>query len=86
MIVRRKVLRGKPFQICCSDLIDMSALQSMNNGYNWICVFQDSMSNYIFLNPMRQKSKKNMIESLDKFLATIPSNFTCEKLWTDEGK
>ena len=83
---RRQIVRKKPYQTIASDLIDVSSMAVYNKGLKWICLIVDIFSEKIFLKGLKQKSTVEMKECMTEFLKTVPSQFTVELMWTDEGK
>ena len=83
---RRQIVRKKPYQTVASDLIDVSSMAVYNKGLKWICLIVDIFSEKIFLKGLKQKSTVEMKECMTEFLKTVPSQFTVELMWTDEGK
>ena len=83
---RRQIVRKKPYQTIASDLIDVSSMAVYNKGLKWICLIVDIFSEKIFLKGLKQKSTVEMKECMTEFLKTVPSQFTVELMWTDEGE
>ena len=84
--VRRMTLRKlPPFRIVVSDLLEMQSFAKFNSSMRFVALFQDQFSNHLTLLPIKTKGKQSMIECFDAFLASIPSEFKCEKLLCDRG-
>ena len=83
---RRQIVRKKPYQTIASDLIDVSSMAVYNKGLKWIYLIVDIFSEKIFLKGLKQKSTVEMKECVTEFLKTVPSQFTVELMWTDEGE
>ena len=81
--VRRQINRMYPNESWSADLVDLSALSVFNNGVNFLLSVVDFFSLYAFVRPMKQKTKKNMLEAFDSIFDEAQS--TCVNLHTDDG-
>lgn len=65
-----------------ADLADMSSLSKFNNGIKFLLVVIDIFSRYLWVQPLKNKKAKEVIEGLKLILQ---KGRKCKKLRTDKG-
>ncbi|XP_048583960.1 uncharacterized protein LOC125563136 [Nematostella vectensis] len=65
-----------------TDLCDMQALRSYNDGYNYLLTVIDVLSKYAWVVPLKDKTGKRLVEA---FESIFEGGRQPEKLQTDDG-
>lgn len=65
------------------DLADMSNIASENDQFRYLLVVVDIFSKYLWIQVLKNKSAKVVVEAMKKILA---GNRKCKKIRTDKGK
>ena len=59
------------------DLIDMQTTSDANRPYNFLLVYQDHMTKFVVLRPIKRKTAKEVVNQLfDIFVFLVPLTFT----------
>ena len=84
--LRRKIIKKDIWEGLSSDLIDVQAMASKNNGKKWILILTDNFSAYTVLEPLTTKGKLDVREGLVKAFAQLPcSKSDIKRIHTDQG-
>lgn len=67
-----------------ADLFDMSKFQKWNEGIRYIILVIDTLSKYVWLRPLKQKTGHEVTEAFKDIMAK--SGRTPQRLITDKGK
>lgn len=79
---RRVVLKGLA-DLWQADLIEMIPYSSVNNGYKYILTVINAFSKYVYLEPLRNKTGKDVTIAMQKILST--ASVKPRNLQTDNG-
>ena len=82
--VRRPIKVARPGAILGSDICDLTGdIAKHNDGHRYILVLIDLFSRKVHLTPLKNKTCKNVAQSLDKYLQNSPHRYT--HFFSDEG-
>ena len=81
---RRKVLVLRIDECWASDLIQIDSLANQNQGFQYILTVLDLFSRKLWVRKLKQKSKKEMEQSLRSIIQENGGR-SPYKLWTDDG-
>ena len=84
---RRKIL-NLPFYNLSVDLKDLSKLSPYNDNHKWILVAIDSGSRFMFAEPLKNKSAREVVNGLKRIFVTMKARGQPypHSVITDEGK
>lgn len=85
---RRVIIRGYD-DLWQADLVDMRAYSHINSGYQYILTVIDTFSKYVWAEPLKSKSGKDVVNAFHKITSSGIGKMQYRKprnLQTDDGK
>lgn len=84
---RKTIVRGL-WDLCQADLIDMQPYAKENNGFKYILIVINCFSKYVWTEPLKDKSGKNVSTAMETILLKMlksKKNNSLKNLQTDKG-
>ena len=80
---RRRIIAYSKFELLQMDLMQITNLARHNNGYNYILIAIDTLSKFLFMEPIKNKGFAEMQRAMTKILRQVTPK--CKLLLTDRG-
>ena len=71
---RRRVVTRRLNDVWDVDLMDMSNLAKYNDGVNFIAIFIDIFSRYLYMEPMKNKTTKETLTAIKNVFVRVDCN------------